>query len=80
MVDDLVCALSDKRVVDILANVIKQKMQPLFLTITTLQEENKLIKDNVQELERGLLDASDQIDALENYNRLDNRLLLLDNH
>ena len=41
LVDDLIAALSDKRVTEALANVIELKLQPLLQSVSALQEENK---------------------------------------
>ena len=72
MIEDLISALSDKRVMDAIANVFEQKLQPLLHTITTLQEENKHMSNSMKEMEHNLVITHKKIDELEPYSRLNN--------
>lgn len=72
LAEDLIVALSDKRVIDIMSGILEDKLQPL---VSEMKTEMKSVQQNIVKVER-------RIDVLENDLRLDNLIfvgLLRDN-
>jgi len=68
LIEDLVAALSDKRVVEAVVGILESKLQSLVRTISGLQEENK-------SLTKDLANSREKIDLLENQIKLDNLVI-----
>ena len=73
--EDLIIALSDKRVLDAIAGVIQDKLKPLIQSITELKEDNAKKATQIVNLQTDLKSANSRIEALESYNRRDNLLI-----
>jgi len=72
LAEDLIVALSDKRVIDVMSGILEVKLQPL---VSEMKTEMKSVQQNIVKVER-------RIDVLENDLRLDNLIfvgLLRDN-
>lgn len=72
LAEDLIVALSDKRVIDVMSGILEDKLQPL---VSEMKTEMKSVQQNIVKVER-------RIDVLENDLRLDNLIfvgLLRDN-
>lgn len=72
LVEELITALSDKRVLDALGNVMEAKLQSIIQSVTILENENKHMANDIKVLQNDLKLANAKIESLENYNRLDN--------
>lgn len=68
LIEDLVAALSDKRVVEAVVGILENKLQSLASTISGLQEKNK-------SLTKDLANSREKIDLLENQIKLDNLVI-----
>ena len=68
LIEDLVAALSDKRVVEAVAGILENKLQSLVSTISGLQEENKSLTNE-------LANSREKVDLLENQIKLDNLVI-----
>lgn len=72
LAEDLIVALSDKRVIDVMSGILEDKLQPL---VSEMKTEMKSVQQNIVKVDR-------RIDVLENDLRLDNLIfvgLLRDN-
>ncbi len=75
LVEDLILALSDKRVLDALGGVFENKLQSVLQTVSALETANKQLENNVKSLENELQTAHEKINSLENYNRIENLVI-----
>jgi len=75
LVEDLVAALSDKKVIEVVSNIFEQKLQSVLQTVSELKKENNNLSVTVAELQQNLTAANEKIEALENYTRKDNLII-----
>ena len=75
VVEDLIIALSDRRVLDAIAGVIQDKLKPLIQSITELKEDNVKKASQIVKLKTDLHSANSRIKVLESYNRRKNLLI-----
>lgn len=74
-VEDLILALSDKRVSDIIAGIFEQKLNPILQSLSEVLEKNKTLEKDVSKLQGELAAANAKINHLENFTRLDNLII-----
>lgn len=74
-VEDLILALSDKRVSDIIAGIFEQKLNPILQSLSEVHEKNKTLEKDVSKLQGELAAANAKINHLENFTRLDNLII-----
>ena len=72
LVEELIAALSDKRVLDALGGVVEAKLSSIFQSVSILEKEDKRMANDMKILQNDLKLANAKIESLENYNRLDN--------
>jgi len=72
LVDELIIALRDPRVLDALASVLESKMQTV---VAELIQENEKQSVRIAQLECKLQAATDRVEALEAYSRRDNLII-----
>ena len=58
-VEDLIRALSDKRVMDLLANIFEKQLNPILQSVKEVIEKNQKLEDDVCKL-RGELEAANE--------------------
>ena len=75
-VDELISALSDKRVIDAIAGILDAKLNIMMQTVVDLSENNKRMTNDIAELKDELKLANTKIEYLESYNRLDNLIIV----
>ena len=76
LVEELVLALSDKRVVDAVASIIESKLQTIIQSVSDLREENKYLSSTVNQLEKELTSVKDKINTLENHDKQNNLIIV----
>lgn len=74
-VEDFVRALSDKRVQDLIGDIVAGRLRDCLAEIDCLKRENVENKRQIDVLTKNLTDANTKIDALEAYNRRDNIII-----
>ena len=74
-VDELISALSDKRVIDAIAGILDEKLNKMMQTVVDLTDKNRRMSDDITELKNELKAANQKIEYLEGYNRLDNLII-----
>lgn len=74
-VEDFIRALSDKRVQDLIGDIVAGRLKDCLAEIDCLKRENIENKRQIDVLTKNLSDANSKIDALEAYNRRDNIII-----
>ena len=75
LVDELIIALRDPKVMEALASVLESKLQPLVQTINELKQDNSKKSEQISALQHDLKSANERLEALESYSRRDNLLI-----
>ena len=75
LVDELIIALRDQKVMEALATVLESKLLPLMETIADLKQDNTKKTEQIAALQHELKSANERIEALETYSRRDNLLI-----
>ena len=75
LVTELVAALSDKRVRDLLGDIFQEKMQAVLNKVEALERENEKQNEEIVKLKSDLNTANAKLDDLEAYNRRDNLII-----
>lgn len=75
LVEELVIALSDKRVLDALGSIFDAKLQTILQRVCDLENANAKLENDVTCLQNKLITANEKINSLENYNRIDNLVI-----
>lgn len=85
MVDDLISALTDRKVIEVVGTIFEEKVESLLdiirglqTTVDKLERELNAAKGKIDLLENNNTDSielKEKIDALEGYNRLDNLII-----
>jgi len=73
--EDLITALRDPRVADVIGGVINDKLRPLMEEISTLRAENSEQATKIVNLQNDLQLATSRIDELETFTRRDNLII-----
>ena len=60
-VEDLILALSDKRVSDIIAGIFEQKLNPILQSLSEVLEKNKTLEKDVSKLQGELAEQTQKL-------------------
>jgi len=74
-VDELISALSDKRVIEAIAGILDEKLNKMMQAVVDLTDKNRRMTDDIAELKNELKAANQKIEYLEGHNRLDNLII-----
>jgi hypothetical protein len=76
IIDELVSALKDEKVLEAIGALIERKLQPFVAAISELKTNNEELNLKATKLESDLNMANRKIDSLEAYNRADNLIVV----
>ena len=74
-VEDFIRVLSDKRVQDLIGNIIENRMKDYLTEIENLKRENQEQQYQITHLNKELSETLKKVDALDSYNRRDNLVI-----